>query len=407
MLLNLTIKNYRSFRDETIFTTVTGQSKAKPDNITTVETIGEGKCSALRISLIFGANAAGKSNLIKFMDGLVRWVNNTTDDRDRIALYDPFLFDADTPTEPVEFNLEFLCNRVRYVYSGSFNGTSVEKETLESYPKGKRVMLFERKIDSSGTHTANIGTSLAKERIPGFEVFPGKLIMSKFLHDIPSEQLTEVASYLSGIIISNGFHEDISRGIDNEVCRSLIEDPERLKLLATFLNRSDTGISDIKIEKNNGRYEAWAIHETTDDDGSVRKVSLPMREESFGTRSLFLLGFRLLQSLKSGRPMLADEIDSGLHSHITEYIVSLYRDPSVNTHNSQIVFTTHDNNLLDQTVLRRDQVWFVEKDELGRSTLYSLSDFSDVRENTPFARWYMNNKFGGVPSIGSNEYLYD
>lgn len=101
-----------------------------------------------------------------------------------------------------------------------------------------------------------------------------------------------------------------------------------------------------------------------------------------------------------------DEMDSGLHSYITQLIVDIYRNERINKNNAQLIFTTHDVNLLDHNTVRKDQVWFTEKNRCGVSELFSLSDFSDVREDTPFGKWYLSNKFGGVPSLQSLEKLF-
>ena len=133
---------------------------------------------------------------------------------------------------------------------------------------------------------------------------------------------------------------------------------------------------------------------------------MPLREESFGTRALFIIGCHILQALQSGSPFFVDEMDSGLHSYITQLIVDIFRNERINKKNAQLVFTTHDVNLLDQNTIRKDQVWFTEKDKFGVSEIFTLSDFDDVREDTLFAKWYLNNKFGGVPSLQSLEKLF-
>ena len=99
-------------------------------------------------------------------------------------------------------------------------------------------------------------------------------------------------------------------------------------------------------------------------------------------------------------------MDSGLHSYITQLIVDIFRNARINRNNAQLIFTTHDVNLLDQNTIRKDQVWFTEKDQYGASEIFSLSDFEDVREDSLFAKWYLNNKFGGVPSLQSLEKLF-
>ncbi|MGN1232893.1 MAG: ATP/GTP-binding protein [Candidatus Cryptobacteroides sp.] len=408
MILNLSFKNYRSFKSLCTFTTEPTSSKAKAENLCQVETLAEEDRKSLKISLIFGANASGKTNIIKFLYGLRRWVLNM-DNRvgEDIALYHPFKFDNATKDAPIEFVIEFIAQKVRYKYELSFTRLKIETESLLSYPNGKQTLLFERHLllEDNESDTIDFGSSLASSK--PFLVFKNQLLISKFLKDTPCEPITKAAKYLADMVISNGFHEDTMLGEDREMLRWLYLHPDNKKKLAEFLSFADTGLADFKLEKRSDGMEVTSLHKTYQDGKySGNLVDLPMKEESFGTRALFIIGCHMLQALQSGSPFFVDEMDSGLHSYITKLIVDIFRNERINSHNAQLIFTTHDVNLLDQNTIRRDQVWFTEKDRSGVSELFSLSDFEDVREDTPFAKWYMNNKFGGVPSLQSLEKLF-
>ena len=147
MILNLEFKNYRSFKGTCSFTTEPTSSKAKVENLCEVETKAEGNKKALKISLIFGANASGKTNIIKFLYGFRRWVLNL-DNRvgEDIALYQPFKFDSATADAPIEFSMEFIAQRVRYKYAVCFSRLQIESESLISYPNGKQTLLYERTL---------------------------------------------------------------------------------------------------------------------------------------------------------------------------------------------------------------------------------------------------------------------
>ena len=240
-----------------------------------------------------------------------------------------------------------------------------------------------------------------------FQVFKNQLLISKFLKDTPCEPITNAARYLADIVISNGFHEDTMLGEDKEMLRWLYSHPDNKKMLAEFLSFADTGLADFQLEKRSDGVEVTSLHGLyKDGEDSGKTTDLPLKEESFGTRALFIIGCHILQALQNGSPFFIDEMDSGLHSYITKLIVDIFRNERINKHNAQLVFTTHDVNLLDQNTIRKDQVWFTEKDKYGVSEIFSLSDFDDVREDTLFAKWYLNNKFGGVPSLQSLEKLF-
>lgn len=407
MILNLEFKNYRSFKGSCSFTTEPTSSKAKANNLCEIETKAEGSKKALKISLIFGANASGKTNLIKFLYGFRRWVLNM-DNRvgEDIVLYQPFRFDSETTNVPIEFSLEFIAQKIRYKYEVSFTKMQIESESLISYPNGKQTQLYERALlpDDKESDTIKLGASLAAYK--PFNVFKNQLLLSKFLKDTPCEPITNAAKYLADMVISNGFHEDTILGEDKEMLRWLYSHPDNKKMLVEFLAFADTGVADFQLEKRSGNVEVTSLHGLYKDGEDIGKTDLPFREESFGTRALFIIGCHILQALQSGSPFFIDEMDSGLHSYVTQLIVDIFRNERINKKNAQLIFTTHDVNLLDQNTIRKDQVWFTEKDEYGVSEIFTLSDFDDVREDTLFAKWYLNNKFGGVPSLQSLEKLF-
>lgn len=407
MILNLEFKNYRSFKGICSFTTEPTSSKAKVENLCEVETNAEGNKKVLRISLIFGANASGKTNIIKFLYGFRRWLLNI-DNRvgEDIALYQPFKFDSATADAPTEFTMEFIAQKVRYKYEVHFVRYRITSESLLSYPNGKQTQLYERILlsDDKESDTIKFGSSLSSFK--PFNVFKNQLLMSKFLKDTPCEPITNAAKYLVDMVISNGFHEDTILGEDKEMLRWLYSHPDYKKMLAEFLAFADTGLADFQLDKRSDGVEVTSLHGLYKDGEGIGKTDLPLREESFGTRALFIIGCHILQALQNGSPFFIDEMDSGLHSYITRLIVDIFRNERINKNNAQLIFTTHDVNLLDQNSIRKDQIWFTEKDKYGVSEMFTLSDFEDVREDTLFAKWYMNNKFGGVPSLQSLEKLF-
>lgn len=408
MILNLEFKNFRSFKGTCSFTTEPTSTKAKANNLCEVETKAEGNKKALKISLIYGANASGKTNIIKFLYGFRRWVLNL-DNRvgDDIALYQPFKFDNSTANAPIEFSIEFIAKKIRYKYEFSFSRLQIESESLTYYPNGKLTQLYERTLlpEEKESDTLKFGSSLSASK--PFNVFKNQLLISKFLKDTPCEPITNAAKYLADMVISNGFHEDIMLGEDKEVLRWLYARPENKKLLAEFLAFADTGMAGFQMVKRSDGVEVTSQHGLYENGEAMGKTAdLPLKEESFGTRSLFIIGCHILQAIQTGSPFFIDEMDSGLHSYITQLIVDIFRNERINRNYAQLIFTTHDVNLLDQNTIRKDQVWFTEKDEYGVSEMFSLSDFEDVREDTLFAKWYLNNKFGGVPSLQSLEKLF-
>ena len=110
--------------------------------------------------------------------------------------------------------------------------------------------------------------------------------------------------------------------------------------------------------------------------------------------------------IEKGEILFVDELGNSLHTYLTKLLISLFQDTRINKKNAQLIFTTHDILLMDRTQFRRDQIWFAEKDKYGITDLFSLQDFSDVREDTPFDKWYLAGKFGGIPKIKSLDSLF-
>lgn len=406
MILNLKFKNYRSFKDECVFTMEPTRSVAKTNNLSEVNIIGKGITRILKISAIFGANASGKTNIIKFLYRFQRWIYNEGNSVGQpILLYNPFKFDKDSASQPCSFAIEFIVGEIRYSYEIEFGNFAILSEELNYFPNGRITLLYKRGMQKeSNFHHIIPGSSV---KVHQLQVFPNQLLLSKFLIDTPYEGITIAAKYLAEISISNGFHEDWLANRLPDYLGWLRRDSQRGNKLRQFLRYTDTGLYGFdSIMKDSKNYDLKGLHLRYDKGEMVGKDDLPFIEESFGTRSLFMLGCSILRSLENGSPIFVDEIDSGLHTNIIKLIVNMFRNEYINKNKSQLIFTTHNVILLDQDEIRKDQIWFVEKDKYGCSELYSLSDFEDVRETTPFTKWYLDNKFGGVPILKSLEQLF-
>ncbi|MBK8627426.1 MAG: ATP-binding protein [Saprospiraceae bacterium] len=162
----------------------------------------------------------------------------------------------------------------------------------------------------------------------------------------------------------------------------------------------------LEISSKNNPFQVFGIHDVYKNESIIGDEYLPFANESTGTQSLYVLGGKILSILESGGVLAIDELDTSLHPFITKMIVMIFQNKNLNPKNAQLIFTTHDVTLLDRDLIRRDQIWISEKDEKGVSDLYSLQDFDGVREDTPFDKWYLAGKFGGLPKIESIESIF-
>jgi len=189
--------------------------------------------------------------------------------------------------------------------------------------------------------------------------------------------------------------------------------PSIKKQLKRLIASVDNKIQHLELEENRNiefahsdiekAYEPIGIHKMFNSNQTVR---LHFKEESRGTNMLYVLGGKILEQLDKGGTMFIDEIDTSLHPRLAKFLVLLFQHPKSNPKNAQLIFTTHETTFLDRNLFRREQIWFTEKDEYGQTELYSMQDFDNVREDTPFEKWYLAGKFGGLPDIKELEFIF-
>ncbi|MDR7212111.1 ATP-binding protein [Flavobacterium piscis] len=411
MIIRLKIKNFRSYREETVFSLEANSSSHKQNNVFEL-TNGKQDFRLLKLAVIYGANASGKSNIIRALFELIHLIINKPIIDERIRIHEPFLFNSLSSNMPTEFELIFIGpNDIKYEYKVCIHGNIVLEENLNFYPKGKITNAFSRKDfdPNSPIQKGVLGDSYGKKEI---NVFENQLILSKFGDDEPHETLTKVFLYFRNYNIINATNRNHRQLIEREITDYLYNNDNIKERLSKLIKGADTKINGIIIKKNkedNSRnnYNITAKHDVYDDTKIEGFYELSLKEESVGTQSLYTLGAEILKVLDKGGVMLVDELDTSLHPYLTKMFVMLFQSEKTNPKNAQLIFTTHDVTLLDRDLIRRDQIWIAEKNDQGMSELFSLQDFEGLREDTPFEKWYLAGKFGGLPQIKSIESLFE
>lgn len=409
MILNLKIKNYRSYKDQVIFTLEASSSNAKEFNF-----VENGGYRILKTSLMYGPNASGKSNVVRALYELKNLIVKKPTIDDSLNIYDPFKFNLKTREEPVEIEIEFVTNNTRHKYHTIIEQKVIKKETLYYYPNKREVTIFERLPPDSESNIQKgiLGDKFGKRTIT---VFKNQLLLSKFGVDEPHEMISEIYLYFKRMHIHNATNKLHYELLLNKLPEQLIDNAQLKTKLEKLINYADTKINGFNIVKQNNinsernidylwnrnDYGISGIHDLYEGDRRVGESTLSLLEESIGTQSLFVLGTKIIESLESGSVLVIDELDTSLHSFITKMIIMLFQDEEINKTKAQLIFTTHDISLLDKDLIRKDQIWITEKNERGETDLYSLQDFEKLREDTSFDKWYMSGKFGGVPQIKS------
>lgn len=416
MLVSFKVKNFRAFRDEMLFSMEAETSKSKLQNVVDVTLSNGQELKLLKAAMILGANASGKSTFIRAFYNLVYFLIRKPNVDEGVWMYEPYLFDKKYAQMNSEFEIVFVGpQNIKYEYKIEFNKNQIVYESLISNPNGKPKKLFVR--ESEATPSEYDKVTLGKKEI---KVFSNQLLLSKFGSDEPDDELTAVYKYLSGYDVINNINEAHKLYSVKIIGKRIIEDSELKTRIDTLIGFADTKIKGVQIEVDhnetkrsskesiNSPYIVSGLHEVFDNEQKTNEtVPIHFSEESFGTQALYHLGGRILMALEYGIVLIVDELDASLHPFLTRMIVMMFQSDKLNPKNAQIVFTTHDMTLLDRDLIRRDQVWITEKNEKGASEMFSLQDFDGVRQETPFDKWYLAGKFGGLPTLKSIDSMFD
>jgi len=414
MLLDFRVKNFRSLRDEQTLSLVA----AKDKSLQVLNTMPSGIKAAptlLRSVAIYGANAGGKSNLIKALQYMRAVVAESASvmQPDQTFNIQPFRLDALSVAQPTEFDVSFVLDGVRHQYGFELTAQRVTREYLLVYKAFKPQQWFERNYDAaSGKDVYDFGVGLkGPKSVWEGATRPNALFLSMAVQ-LNSEQLKPVfAWFVNKLAI---FNEITPLGQHFSV--DMLRKPEGKRAICDFLTSADISISDIEVVTR--KVSGQAVHfdmaagktEVRNEEQEVNellfhhvtdqgKAVFSLGDESMGTRNLLFLTGPVLDILDNGMALVVDELDSSLHPLLVRRLVELFQNPAVNKKGAQLIFTTHDTSLLDPDLFRRDQIWFVEKDPDQASKLYPLSDFSP-RKNEALERGYLMGRYGALPFLG-------
>jgi len=424
MLVNFQVENFKSFKDWTEFS----MEATKLKNLIESNTFDINNISLLKSAVVYGANASGKSSLVDAMNKLKNIVKNSLD-KTRQYKSQPFLLNSETEEKETFFEIQFIIDEIIYRYGFEIaTDAKILKEWLyqkKLQPRAKEVRLFERE-----NQNITLG-NLFKE---------GRLLIEKTRED---------ALFLSVVAQFNGeISEKIFKWFDKfNILSSIesykfefysfdkLEDNKFKDRIVNFIKSADVGIYDIlkkKVSfdelikensnleklpnfiiediKKNGLSSIETIHMQYNKTNSFNKFkSFPLGLESDGTQKLLALTAPIIETLQNGEILVIDELDNSLHTELIEAIIKLFNSKETNPNNAQLIFTTHDTNLLNQDFFRRDQIWFTQKDIYGASELYSLVEYGKgkTRDDLVLEKNYLSGKFGAVPYIESLNYEVD
>ncbi len=402
MLIQFTVENFLSFKEAATLSLVASSLKEKQTQAEDIIfEIDGANISLLKSAVVYGANASGKSNLVKALDFFKWFVINSSkgvQSSERIQV-ESFRLNKETECEPSYFEAIFADNDMQYRYGFEVDDKKVCREWLYqkvNKRKAKEVELFLRTEDNYEIHTK---FAVGKEVVEKKMVRDNALLLSVAAQFNESVSVDIMAWLANTTIVTGSSDERIW-----EMATTQIDNPKMKQRIVAFAQFADFGIDDIRKVDNT----VISSHLQYDDDGNETKsVTFPFRKnESEGTIKYFSLAFPIIDALDNGKRLIIDEFDSKMHPLLTCKIIALFNSLVTNPRNAQLIFTTHDTNLLSANLFRRDQVWFTQKDSFGASSLYSLAEYK-VRNSAPFEKDYLMGKYGGVPVVGQFERLFN
>ena len=381
MVLEIRLSNMFSFRDEVTLDLQAAKIQTKKareleGNLFSVD--GE---QMLKSVALYGANASGKSNVIKAIRACVNMVrsshNYNVDTRFAIS---PFKFE-DYANKPSSFYIRFLLNGVEYEYSFSFMHDEIITETLYYYPNGRKSLVFSRD-ESRGTEKKDIYEFKTVIKRP-FDVADNT--SKKTLYISRASQMDREIAQKIFLFFCNDIVLDYQvANIDS--LDNLFK--KRKEQMLEVLRTADSDIIDFKIQNN----AITTFHRTNP------SVAFDFEtEESEGTKTLFRMMVRMIGIIHEGKMLLVDEIDNSLHTQLVEFVIGMFN----HSDHAQLIYTTHNTHLLNTDFQRRDQVYFVNKREDGSSDLYSLFDFKDFRDTLDMEKAYLQGRFDAIPTISN------
>lgn len=428
MLLYFKVKNYRSIRDEAVLDMEAAGLHDAAKNL-----LPFGRKEYLPAVAIYGKNGGGKSNLIRSMWLAVQFICNAqkTQTENEPVPVRPFMLNDYSVNEPTAFEFAYVQNGAKYVYGFSATRDHIVSEYLKAWPKGrekniflrhgqsfifpkdnekKRKELIKEAVGKNQLFFAISCTMNYKPCIEAMKWFREKVVFSRDFTDINRnlidyrEDETMLQAIVSAAKKADVGIEDIQFEIDQQTLDLQSQNiPGQMggmiAALRAFSEALQQNGNEAEVSLNMGKLKSTTYHTGLNCEGKASRYELTLSDESDGTRRLMTLAPAIERTLKEGGTLVVDELEREMHLMLIEYVLGRYQEKRNNPAHAQLIFTTHDTSLLNQEILRRDQIYFVDKKrEDGASSLYSLADFN-IRNDANIQKAYLLGKFGAVPSI--------
>ena len=410
MLIQFAVANYRSIKDEATLSLVAGPGREHRERNVRVPVM-QGDVRAvplLRSAAIYGANAAGKTNLVRALDAM-RDIVVDSSRTDAELPVTPFLLNAERNGQPTRFEVACIVDGVRYQYGFSATQDVVVGEWLYAWPRGKPQLWFKRHRAENGAPTFEFGGKLLGDREVWRRATRDNALFLSTAATLNSTRLRPLYDWFKTRLHVAGIG-GWGRSYSAQCAQG-----ERKAAVVGFLQAADLAVSDLRVVERNSTvdvtpdellFEMALLGESDHDvhlvhqDPAGRPVELELNEESDGTQKMFALAGPWIDVLENGHVVVVDELHDNLHPILVRHLVERFHDAALDS-DAQLVFSTHDTSILSQDVFRRDQIWFCERNARHETELVPLSDFRPRKRIENLERGYLAGRYGAVPFIRS------
>ena len=427
MIEEITLKNIYSFKDKVTFSFEATADKTFDSTHVVVMPNGT---RLLKLGIIYGSNASGKSNFLYAIEDMRYFLTSDPENMDSPTGFEPFMLDKETPNQPSEFSIKFWVDGIRYCYQLHSTSKSVVYEKLSYYKTTQPIMVFKR-VFEDGQSVLTFNPKVQKigqeeQKILSLYCLPNKSFFAargrinmKMEHiDIVREWIrnkfmplidpgTDMNKYAhKKISEDNNFKEYLLNfmhwadfnitGIDSDFINEHV--PEHIQKLLLENNNVPNDMKESLLENGTMKKSVLVFEHTVENKRGTEKYLMNFRQQSEGTKRMMGIESAIYETINNNAFLAIDEIESSLHPDLLEYILQKYL---MNSGNSQLLITTHYPGLLStiNDLLRKDNIWFVEKEKNGATDLYSLVEFNGLNKISHFERAYRNGQFGALPNI--------
>ncbi len=430
MLIEFRFKNYRSFRDDVVLSMeATGLSSFKNS------LISYHNLKLLPGVAIYGKNGGGKSNIIRAFWFAVQFIKNAqrTQHENASVPVVPFMLNDTSKNQPSEFEFIYIIKDIKYWYTFSATREKITKESLYHAPKGQKALVFLRENQKFSFTEDKPKRKLISETVAENQLFFSvactmndiactnamkwfreQIFFSRDYADIPKQLLdysndANMLKAISDYAKAADFGiEDMKFEIDSKEVKEGLDFPKDIpegikEALNQFMNVLSETSNNSETKLKLGQVKATSFHQGQSEDGSLHLYPLELSDESDGTRKLMSIAPAIESALKKGGVLFVDELERELHPMLVDFIIAKFQSKKTNSNGAQIIFTTHNTELMNMELLRKDQFYFADKKhDDGSSELYSISEFT-TKTTENIRKGYLLGKYGATPDIDMEE----